>query len=40
VLGVRRAVDEVPRPQRPLLTLDEQQTLAGQDEKVLLVASE
>jgi hypothetical protein len=30
-------VDEVPRPKRPFLPLDEQQILAGEDEEVLLV---
>jgi hypothetical protein len=29
-------VHEVPRPQSPLLPLDEQQALAGEDEEVLL----
>jgi hypothetical protein len=36
VLGARRAVYEVPRLERPLLALDEQQALTGQDEEVLL----
>jgi hypothetical protein len=29
-------VEEVPRPERPLLALDQQQALAGEDEEVLL----
>src|SRR6188474_3239400 len=37
VLGVRRAVHEVPRLERPLLALDQEQALAREDEKVLLV---
>ena len=37
VLGVRRAVDEVPRPERSLLALDQEQALAGEDEEVLLI---
>ena len=37
VLRVRRTVDEVPLPQRPLLALDDQHRLAGDDEEVLLV---
>src|SRR5205823_6886216 len=37
VLRLRRAVHEVPLPQRPLLALDDQQRLAGQDEEVFLV---
>src|SRR5206468_12680887 len=37
VLGPGRAVEEVPRPQEPLLSLDEQATLAGQDEEILLL---
>src|SRR5207248_2059350 len=36
VLRPRRAVDEVPRAELPLLTLDEQQALAREDEEVLL----
>ena len=36
VLGARRAVHEVPGPERPLLALDEQQALAREDEEVLL----
>ena len=36
VLRPRRAVDEVPRPQPSLLALDDQQTLAREDEEVLL----
>ena len=36
VLGARRAVDEVPGPQAALLALDQEQTLAGEDEEVLL----
>src|SRR5919197_239531 len=38
VLGARRAVDEVPRTQAPLLPLDDEQALARQDEEVLRVA--
>ena len=38
VLRSRRAMDEVPRPQPPLLTLDEQQALAGENEEVLLLS--
>jgi hypothetical protein len=37
VLGAGRAVDEVPGLQSALLALDEEQALAGQHEKVLLV---
>ena len=37
VLRIRRTVDEVPLPQRPLLALDDQHRLAGHDEEVLLV---
>src|SRR6266550_5591643 len=37
VLGVRRAVDEVPRLQVPLLAFDDDQALAGEHEEVLLV---
>src|SRR5207244_1687789 len=37
VLRVRRAMDEVPLPQRPLLPLDDQGRRAGEDEEVLLV---
>ena len=37
VLGAGRAVHEVPRLQRPLLTLDQEEALAGEDEEVLLV---
>src|SRR2546425_1653445 len=37
VLGPGRGVEEVPRTQRPLLALDEQRALAGEDEKVLLL---
>jgi hypothetical protein len=36
VLGLRRAVDEVPRAKPSLVALDQQQALAGQDEEVLL----
>src|SRR5919197_597337 len=38
VLGARRAVDEVPRTQAPLLPLDDEQALARQDEEGPLVA--
>src|SRR5205085_10343480 len=38
VFGERRAMDEVPLPQRPLLPLDDQGRRAGEDEEVLLVA--
>jgi len=34
--GVRRAVDEIPGAERPLLALDEQQALAHEDEEALL----
>src|SRR6478672_3847447 len=37
VLRPGRAVDEVPRLQAPLLALDEEETLALEDEEVLLV---
>ena len=37
VLRLRRAVDEVPRLQRPLLALDQQHALPSEDEEVLLV---
>src|SRR5687768_12459712 len=37
VLRPRRAVDEVPGPQRPLLALDQEQALPGEDEEVLLL---
>src|SRR6266511_3880795 len=37
VLGARRAVHEVPRLEAPLLAVDEQQALAGEDEEVFLV---
>ena len=30
-------MEEVPRPHRPLLTFDDRQRLAGEDEEVLLV---
>ena len=30
-------MDEVPLPQRPLLAFDDEQSLAGEDEKVFLV---
>ena len=36
VLGSGRAVEEVPRAERALLALDEQQALAGENEEVLL----
>src|SRR5439155_22449736 len=37
MLGVRWAVHEVPGLERPLLALDDQEALSGQDEEVLLV---
>src|SRR5690242_5438045 len=37
VRDVRRAVDEVPLPQKALLSLGDQQALAAEDEEVLLV---
>jgi hypothetical protein len=37
VLGPPGSVEEVPGPQAPLLVLDDQRTLAGEDEKRLLV---
>jgi hypothetical protein len=37
VLGVRRAVHEVPRPERSLLPFDQHQALPGEDEEVLLI---
>src|SRR5512133_237499 len=37
VVGLGRTVDEVPRLQRPLLPLDDQQTFAEQDEKIFLL---
>jgi hypothetical protein len=37
VLRLGRAVHEIPLLQRPLLALDDQQRLAGEDEKVFLV---
>src|SRR5918992_4461885 len=37
VLRVGRAVHEVPRAQLPLLTLDDQNTFARDDEEVLLI---
>src|SRR5439155_7674523 len=37
VLRLSRAVHEVPRTERPLLALDDQQRLAREDEEVLLV---
>src|SRR5437867_1729646 len=37
VLGAGRAMHEVPRFERPLLALDQQKALAGEDEEVLLV---
>ena len=36
VLGPVRAVEEIPRTERPLLTLDQQEALAMQDEEALL----
>src|SRR5919201_2813832 len=36
VLGAGWAVDEVPSPERTLLSLDQEQALAGEDEEVLL----
>src|SRR5581483_7460519 len=36
VLRPRRAVHEIPRAERPLLALDQEQALAGEDEEVLL----
>lgn len=36
VLRVRRAVEEVPCAQAPLLAFDEQKALPGEHEKVLL----
>src|SRR5690348_16123978 len=33
----RRAVDEVPAAERPLLSLHDQQRLSGDDEEVLLI---
>src|SRR5881275_862952 len=37
VLGPGRAVEEVPRPQEPLLPFDEQPALARQNEEILLL---
>ncbi len=37
VLRARRTVDEVPLPERTLLTLDDEEGLPGHDEEVLLV---
>src|SRR5439155_20024856 len=37
VAGLRRAVHEVPRLERPLLAFDDQERLAGQPEEVLLL---
>lgn len=37
VLRAGRAVDEVPLPQRPFLTLDDEQCLAGEHDEVLLI---
>lgn len=37
VRGARRAMDEVPLPQRALLALDDQERLAGEDQEILLV---
>jgi hypothetical protein len=37
VLGPGRAVHEVPGLQRPLLALDQQQALTGENEKILLL---
>ncbi len=39
VLGPGRAVEEVPRPQAPLLPFNEQQALAGEDEESSWVSS-
>jgi hypothetical protein len=36
VLGPRRAVDEVPLPQRPLLAFDQRRCLSGQQEEHLV----
>ena len=36
VLGHRRAVEEVPGPQAPFLSFDQQQALPGEDQEVLL----
>ena len=36
MFGAGRAVHEIPRIQRPLFSLDQKQTLTGEDEKVLL----
>src|SRR5439155_18393493 len=38
MLGPRRAVHEVPLRELPLLALDNEETLAGEDEEVLLRA--
>src|SRR6185295_14397487 len=38
VLGLGRAVHEVPRAQRALVALDDEQAFAREDEEVLLVA--
>ncbi len=38
VIRLRRAVHEVPLPQRPLLAFDEQKRFAVEDEEVLLVS--
>src|SRR5262249_7590204 len=37
VLGAGGAVEEVPGPQRPLITFDEQRALPGEDDEVLLL---
>ena len=37
MLGPGRAVEEVPRPQEPLLPFDEQPALARQNEEILLL---
>ena len=36
MLGPRRTVDEVPRPERALLPFDHEQRLAGEDKKAFL----
>ena len=36
MLGPRRTVDEIPRPERALLPFDHEQRLAGEDEKAFL----
>ena len=37
VLRPRGAVHEVPLPQRPLLALDDEKRIAGEDEEILLI---